>query len=145
MTLGSARSANEVQLIEVSGGEAGTANGDAKGLPSFGGGAICFILNVTSAATDATDILAVKIQSTFDGTNWFDVCQFNNVLGSASASQFAFKIHTQKNENSEVAISTALTAGNKRDIMSPVVRVRYTITEGNAAAFDFTVYAVAMP
>jgi len=107
--------------------------------------AAVFSLDVTAAATDATDTLDVTVQTTIDGTNWIDVVAFIQVLGNGGA-----LIHVEKVEAANAVAgflaSAALSAGTTRDIIGGAWRCKWTLVDavGDDASFTFSVTAQPM-
>ena len=121
---------------------AGT-NGDAVYLPRPLN-ALVFVLDVTAAATDAGDLLDVKVQTLIDGTNWVDVCYFTQVLGNGGAKRYIAKILCSTAQ--AMFSDTALTAGNVRHLFGDTWRVNWVIVDAGTdnASFTFSVKAIAM-
>src|SRR3954462_5183744 len=51
-----------------------------------------FVLDVSAAATDVGDTLDIKVQTTLDGTNFFDAVYFTQILGNGGAKRYVGKI-----------------------------------------------------
>lgn len=117
---------------------AGTYYGDAVGSLSD-----CAVLQFTMATTNtsaaASDTLDVYVQTTLDGTNWFDVVHFTQVLGNGGAKSYAAKILAGAAE-AEFSTAATLAAGSVRNIVGDKYRVKYVVA-GGTADFGFTVYA----
>jgi hypothetical protein len=106
--------------------------------------AVSFVLDVTAAATDAGDLLDVKVQTMLDGTNWVDVVHFTQVLGNGGAKRFVAKITAGTAET--LFADAALAAGTTvRHLFGDEWRVHVTQVDGdNDASFTFTVKACPM-
>lgn len=134
-----------VELANETGVDA-SGNGSSKGLAILGGGGVVFQLRVTAAAALSTDKLDVTVQSTIDGSNWFDVAAFTQVAGDATPPvSLGQKVQTAKNESSVLDLTATISAGSKIDFCGNLFRAKWTITDVSAPSFDFTVHAAAMP
>lgn len=106
--------------------------------------AVVFSLDVTAAATDATDTLDVTVQTTIDGTNWIDVVHFIQVLGNGSA-----LIHIEKVEAANAVAgflgAAALGAGATRDIIGGSWRCKWVLVDAVADNASFTFSVTAQP
>ena len=117
-------------------------NTDAVTLPSSMQ-AVSLVLDVSAAATDAGDLLDVKVQTMLDGTNWVDVAYFTQVLGNGGAKRFVAKLSASAAE--AFFADAALTAGNIRNLLGDEWRVNYIQVDANSdATFTFTVKACPM-
>lgn len=101
-------------------------------------------LIMTNADAAVGDTLDVSIQTRLDGTNWFDVLAFTQVLGNGDDDL----VHIGK-INGELAETmfekdTALAAGNVRNIIGPELRVSWVIA-GATPSFTFSVVALTLP
>ena len=106
--------------------------------------AMTLVLDVTAAATDAGDLLDVKVQTMIDGTNWVDVAYFTQVLGNGGAKQFVMKVLANTAETL-FAGGTSLTAGALRHIMGDEWRVNYVVVNAGAVDVSFTFTVKACP
>ena len=123
-----------------------TGTGDSKTLPALGGGGILFTLRVATIANAVTDKLDVAIESTLDGTNWFEICAFTQILGNASAPKFeGWKLHAQGAEASVLDLTAAVGAAAKIDAYGTVFRAKWTVTDVDAPSFGIVVHACPMP
>lgn len=99
---------------------------------------LCAILNVTAAATEATDTLDVFIDASIDGgTTWINIMHFTQVLGNGGA-----KKHVNISvSDASVAFDAAsdLAAGaTPRSLVGSVFRPRWTVVDAGGAAASFT-------
>ena len=99
---------------------------------------------VTAAATEVDDILAMWLQGSLDGTTFFDIGRFANVLGNGGVQNKIMII------SREAAAETELLAGTDASMAASTVtqgptpdllRVKYTVTDAGAdnASFTFSV------
>lgn len=104
-----------------------------------------FELEVSAAATDAADTLDVKVQTSFDGTNWVDIVYFTQVLGNGGAKRYVAKVSAGDGEDM-FENGTALTAGQVRNLLGLRYRAVATIVDSGDAdqSFTFGVYAIPM-
>jgi hypothetical protein len=118
-------------------------NTDSVTLPSSMA-AVSFVLDVSAAATDAGDLLDVKVQTMIDGTNWVDVIHFTQVLGNGSTKRFIAKITAETAET--LFADAVLAAGTTvRHLLGDEWRINYVQVDGDAdATFTFTVKACPM-
>lgn len=105
--------------------------------------AVVFVLDVTAGGTDATDAIDVFVQTTLDGTNWFDIVAFTQIVGNAPTKTHVGKV-CANSAQTMYATSTGLSAGNVRHLLGDRYRVRYVITSGNSPTFTFSVTALPM-
>jgi hypothetical protein len=118
------------------------ANTDSVTLPSSMQ-AVSLVLDVSAAATDAGDLLDVKVQTMLDGTNWVDVAYFTQVLGNGGAKRFVAKLVAGVAE--AYFADAVLTAGNIRNLLGDEWRINYIQVDGDSdATFTFTVKACPM-
>lgn len=106
----------------------------------WGAGGCLFTLDVTEAGSAAGDTLDVVIQGQFGNGSWIDIVYFTQVLGNGGAKQECVKVLAA---GSQAAFQggTALTAGNSRNILSDLLRVKYGLVNGGGThAFTFGVY-----
>lgn len=137
--------ANQAVELANETGVATSGTGESKTLTALGSGAIVFALRVSAVAAVVADKLDVTIQSTLDGTNWFDVCAFTQVAGNATPPKHeGWKINAQDAEASVLDLTATLAAGAKIDLTGNVFRAKWTITNDTGPVFDFTVNACTM-
>ena len=103
-----------------------------------------FLLNVTAAATDATDTLDVYIQSSPDaGTTWDDFVHFTQVLGNGGAKKFVAYWNALVAPDAELAApaDAAMAAGVKQGPIGEILRVKWVVVDAAAddASFTFSV------
>lgn len=101
-------------------------------------------LHVTAAATDAGDILAVWLQTSYDGgAKWHDVGRFADVLGNGGAVERIMRLTCDAVTTAEEAQQdAAVAAGTVRN--GPIgdrLRLKWTVTDD--ASFTFAVVGVA--
>lgn len=99
------------------------------------------ILNVTAAATDVGDILAVWIQGRIGGV-WHDIARFADVLGNGGAVKRRVTVLGSDVSVAEEAVPDGtLSAGAVRNgPWGDALRVKYSVTDANAnSAFTFSV------
>lgn len=108
-------------------------HGDARG--------VALVLDVTAAATASGDTLDVFVQTRPDGGNWMDVVAFTQVLGDGGAKRFVAKVASEQALSAFEAAAT-LSAGSVRHLLGRDWRVRWAISEADAASFTFSVTAV---
>lgn len=108
--------------------------------------AVEFRLSVTAAATAVDDTLDVFIQTTLDGTNWFDVVHFTQVLGNGGAKVYIAKI-VRDLAQAEFELATSLGAAAVRHIIGQKYRPRWAIADADAdnASFTFSITAHFTP
>jgi hypothetical protein len=106
--------------------------------------AVILQLSVTAAAAAAGDTLDVKVQTSFDGTAWIDVCWFTQLLGNGGVKTFLAKLSATEPQTM-FATSTALTAGNIRHLIGTQWRVNYALVDGGAHGQSFTFAVTATP
>jgi hypothetical protein len=111
--------------------------------------AVTFLLNLTSAAKDAGDLLDVYIQESPDnGTTWNDRIHFSQITGVTAAVKYKALINCESEPEVEVAAISdgVLAAGtvNQGPLCSPL-RVKYVITPDadpiSDQSFTFSVVA----
>lgn len=104
-----------------------------------------FVLDLTNAATDVGDTLDVKVQTKIDGTNWLDVVHFTQILGNGSNTLRFIEKCAARPAFAGFEVGTALTAGNVRDLLGDVWRVKYDQVDADTdASFTFSVTACPM-
>lgn len=102
-------------------------------------------LDVTAAATDAGDILALWLQGTVDGTNYYDIGRFADVLGNGGAKRYIMVVNREAAAESELITPTdgSLAAGSVTQGPFPAsdLRLKWTVTDVSTdnASFTFSV------
>jgi len=101
-------------------------------------------LDVTAAATEVDDILAVWLQGTVDGTNFYDIGRFADVLGNGSAKRYVMVLNREYAAESELITPTDAAMGASTVNQGPfpdTLRVKYTVTDAGTdnASFTFSV------
>jgi hypothetical protein len=145
MAVETKRSYDATTLLASTTTVAGALNvqGDSVRLPGMVN-ALMFTLDVTAAAKDNGDTLAVTVQTKLDGVNWTDVCAFASVLGDGGAVRHIEKIAASP-AFAGFEVGTALTAGTVRDLLGDDWRVSYVQVDGDSdATFTFSVVACPM-
>ena len=132
-----------VTLATVTAAGAGVGVNSTPTTLQYASNGFCFQLDVTAAATDAGDTLDVRVQTSIDGTNYFDVVAFTQVLGNGGAKRRIAKISASQPQADFDATAT-LAAGNVRNMFGDLWRVNYTVVDVSTqnAAFTFTVKAM---
>ena len=132
------------RLLKVSTTEAGavsdaTAADGAVDFKSIGPNGALFMLDVTAAATDVGDTLDVTVEGSLDGTNFFEVLSFAQVLGNGGAIQHYEPILQTGNVAGFIG-SDALSAGDSIAVQALKYRVRWSIVDADAdSSFTFSV------
>lgn len=102
-----------------------------------------FTLDVTAAATDATDTLNVYIQRKLPNGDYDDVVSFTQVLGNGGAVTFVADVYGDPASSDERAPADAsLTAGSAKKVWpGETLRVKWVIVDSGDAnqSFTFTV------
>ena len=103
-----------------------------------------FMLDVTAAATEAGDILAVFIQREMPNGDWMDIVSFAQVLGNGGAKKYRADVYpgATGGETSGTINDGALTAGSVADLAwGDALRVKWTVTDASTdnASFTFSV------
>jgi len=96
-----------------------------------------WILNVTAAATDATDTLDVYIDTLFGTATWINAAHFTQVLGNGGAVAY-FTITMPAGMTTTDAVATDCAAGVGRGVVGSQFRARYVIVDPGAGAASFT-------
>lgn len=101
-------------------------------------------LDVTAAATEVGDILAMWLQGTVDGTNFYDLGRFADVLGNGGAKRYLMVISREYTPESELITPTDATMTASTVNQGPFpdkLRMKYTVTDagGDNASFTFSV------
>jgi len=110
---------------------------------------LVFLLDVTAAATDAGDILAVKIQEGLPGSLAIvpnDVIRFPDVLGTGGAVRFIAKLHTNPGRGLDAGLilttpapSVAMVANTvTHGPLSDLIRFVITFTDAGTVNASFT-------
>ena len=99
-----------------------------------------FMLDVTAAATEANDTLNVTVEGSLDGSLFFEVLSFAEVLGNGGAIQHYEPILQTGNVAGFIG-SDALVAGTSIAVQALKYRVRWSIVDptGTNASFTFSV------
>lgn len=98
-------------------------------------------LDVTAAATDATDTLDVYIDTSFDGgASFINIGHFTQVLGNGGAKKFVMSFLAAPVASSNLAVfSTDQTAGNALQIgFGDRIRVRSVVVDASTQNVSFT-------
>lgn len=98
-------------------------------------------LDVTAAATDATDTLDVYIDTSFDGgATFINIGHFTQVLGNGGAKKFVMSFLAAPVASSNLAVfSTDQTAGNALQIgFGDRIRVRSVVVDASTQNASFT-------
>ena len=103
-----------------------------------------FMLDVTVAATEAGDKLAVVIQREMPNGDWMDIVSFTEVLGNGGAKKLRADVYpgATGGETSGTINDGALTAGSVADLAwGDALRVKWTVTDASTdnASFTFSV------
>lgn len=102
-------------------------------------------LDVTAAATDVGDILALWVQGTIDGTNYYDIGRFADVLGNGGAKRFFMTLQrTGSIAESDIVTPTDAAMAAATVNYGPFpdsLRLKWTVTDAGAdnASFTFSV------
>jgi len=101
-------------------------------------------LDVTAAATEVGDILAVWLQGTIDGTNFYDLGRFADVLGNGGTKRYVMVVNREYAAESELITPTdvAMNAATVNQGPFPdTLRIKYTVTDAGTdnASFTFSV------
>ncbi len=101
-------------------------------------------LDVTVAATEVDDILAVWLQGSVDGTNYYDIGRFADVLGNGGAKRYIMNLQRMSLAESDIVTPTdaAMAASTVNYGALPSdLRLKWTVTDAGAdnASFTFSV------
>jgi len=134
------------EVVTLAASEARTETGNTSSsvrLPNARG--FAFALDVTAAATDASDTLDVFVQTKIDGTNWVDVLAFTQVTGNGGTKRHIGTINPT-NATTMFENGSALSAGSVRHITGDEWRVRWSIDDqaSDDASFTFSVTVCPM-
>lgn len=103
--------------------------------------AILLMLDVTAAATDAGDILAVWLQGSIDGTTYYDIGRFADILGNGGAVKYIMNINRLEFVDSSIITPTngSMTAGTVTPGPCPrQIRLKWTVTDAGTDDASFT-------
>lgn len=120
-----------------------STNTDAVRLPGMVN-AVVFVCDLSAAATDAGDLLDIKVQTKVDGTNWVDVIHFTQILGNGGAKRFVAKLLANTAET--LFADGVLSAGTTvRHLLGDEWRINYVQVDADAnASFTWKVTACPM-
>lgn len=105
--------------------------------------------NLTAAATDAGDALALYLQTSFDGgVTWRDLCRFLDRAGNAAvpvASQYGLSDWGDSDSGLFAATDAGLAANTSADLsMGDRLRLKWVVTDADAdASWTFTCQGIA--
>ena len=99
---------------------------------------------VTAAATEVDDILAMWLQGSLDGSTFFDIGRFADVLGNGGAKKVIMIISRKAAAETELLTGTDATMAASTVTQGPfpdLLRIKWTITDAGAdnASFTFSV------
>lgn len=104
--------------------------------------AILIQLDVTAAATEVDDILAVFVQGTIDGTNYYDIGRFADVLGNGGARRYIMALQrTGSIAESDIVTPTDGSLAAEAVNYGPFpddLRIKYTVTDAGTDNASFT-------
>lgn len=98
-------------------------------------------LDVTAAATEVDDILATWVQGTVDGTNYYDIGRFADVLGNGGAKRFLMNLQRVSLAESDIVTPTdaSMAAGTVNyGVLPSDLRIKWTVTDAGADNASFT-------
>jgi hypothetical protein len=98
-------------------------------------------LDVTAAATEVGDILAVWLQGTVDGTNFYDIGRFADVLGNGGTKRYIMVLNREYAAESELITPTdaAMNAATVNQGPFPdILRIKHTVTDAGTDNASFT-------
>ena len=103
-----------------------------------------FMLDVTAAATEVGDKLAVFVQREMPNGDWMDIISFTEVLGNGGAKKYRADVYpgATGGETSGTINDGALTAGSVADLAwGDALRFKWTVTDASTdnASFTFSV------
>ncbi len=131
------------ETLAASAARVASGSGESFAFPGSIAG-LALTLDVTAAASTG-DLLDVYVQTKIDGTNWLDICRFTQVGGTSTGIRHIDKIHA--NGAFAADASSALAAGQQRDLLGNPYRARWVITDSATAgnvSFSFSVHAQPM-
>lgn len=101
------------------------------------------LLDVTAAATDTGDTLDIFIDGSPDGTTYYNVIHFTQILGDSSAAKyFALSGALAAAEENVTSDVSAGAAG--RAFFGRYIRVRHTLVDADAnAEFTYSLQVIA--
>lgn len=137
------RVAHYSRTVKASSTETANGNSSSVRLPNAPNG-MAFVLDVTSAGTDAGDTLDVKVQTKLDGSNWVDVVAFSQITGDGGAKRYVGKVTGGQSE-SMFEDSSSLAAGSVRNLLGDAFRVSWTIADSGDGDQSFTFSVSAIP
>lgn len=95
-------------------------------------------LNVTAAATEASDTLDVFIDGSLDGgVTWINIMHFTQVLGNGGAKKFINVSVSTVSDKFDVTSDLAAGA-TPRALIGTMFRPRWTVVDGGGVAAGFT-------
>jgi hypothetical protein len=95
------------------------------------------VLDVTVGQTDATDKIDVVIQTRIGGT-WWTVIAFDQILGDDPDKTWIEKI-VSTTAQAGYEVGSPPNAGAIKNMIGEAWRAKWTVTNGNDAAFTFSV------
>jgi hypothetical protein len=88
------------------------------------------LLDVTAAATEAGDTLAVYLDFSPDGSTWINGCLFNTILGNGGAKKYVAIFDATTPGASTLDVTSDASAGVVRPtVFGDQVRVRFTTVD----------------
>lgn len=106
--------------------------------------AIIFTLNVASSSGDGADRIEVFVQTSVNGTAWFDVASFPSVTVNDGSKEYVAKLSSTAGE-ATFEMGVALSGGDIRNILGNDWRVRYDITDIATPNAEFVFSVSALP
>lgn len=137
------RATHYSRTVKASSTETANGNSSSVRLPNAPN-AMAFILDVTSAGTDAGDTLDVKVETKLDGSNWVSICAFTQITGDGGAKRHVAKVVSSASE-SMFEDSSSLSAGSVRNLLGDAFRVSWTIADSGDGDQSFTFSVSAIP
>ncbi len=100
------------------------------------------VLDVTVAATLAGDTLNVYVDTSFDGTTWFNVGAFTQVLGNGGAKKFAMGLTSDNaGATAVVDVTSNATAGATRQFgLGSYLRSRSVVAGTGSFTYSVTAF-----
>jgi hypothetical protein len=115
------------------------ADGTGTAIGDFGEFSVAmFQIDVTAAAAGSGDRLDVYVQTTIDGSLWFDVAHNTQHTGLSGVKRYLSKISANLAE-AEFQAAGTLAGGAVRNILGNQYRVRWVVTDGGGPSFTFSV------
>lgn len=100
---------------------------------------LLLLLDVTAAAADAGDTLDVYVDGSLDGTTWFNIAHFTQVLGNGGAVKLVAVVDPSNPGTSVIAVTADAAAGAVRPaIFAPQLRARWAIADTGDGDQSFT-------